>query len=68
MSHFASMDSYQLLEATQRALGDATLHGQHRRLVTLSGEERVAASVGLQIRTVPGAGECVMQGTRCTKG
>lgn len=44
VSHFASMDSYQLLEATQRALGDATLHGQHRRLVTLSGEERVAAS------------------------
>ncbi|GFR42391.1 hypothetical protein Agub_g3263 [Astrephomene gubernaculifera] len=41
---FAHMDKYQLLAATEKALGDSSLHDQHQRLKQLRQEEKQAAA------------------------
>jgi hypothetical protein len=43
---FARMDPYQLLEATQKAIGDASLHERHKELIAKSGEVKTATTVG----------------------
>lgn len=47
---FAAMDKYELLAATEKALGDASLHDQHQKLVVLRKEEKIATAVGEGVR------------------
>ncbi|KAG2448839.1 hypothetical protein HYH02_006190 [Chlamydomonas schloesseri] len=41
---FSRMDKYQLLAATEKALGDSSLYDQHRQLVELRKEEKIATA------------------------
>lgn len=42
---FAHMDPYQLLEATQKAIGDAALNEQHKQLIDKSKEAKTLKTV-----------------------
>eukprot|EP00198_Chlamydomonas_reinhardtii_P001035 XP_001690370.1 structural maintenance of chromosomes protein 5B [Chlamydomonas reinhardtii] len=55
---FAAMDKYELLAATEKALGDASLHDQHQKLVVLRKEEKIATAerdkTGTQLEKLKG--------------